>query len=118
MGTPMPSSLAVKLLLVIGFVLCLAWACVRPEPVPEPPHAKVPRALRPRTPDECPACQAHTSSPLRLAFYRKPGVRPWPERKSRRGRRKLRDTFGQGCPNPACDYFGNIDPTFRCSICP
>jgi len=48
---------------------------------------------------------------------RKPVVRPWSECKSSRGKPKTFCTAGYACPNPQCDYHGNIDPQGACP-CP
>jgi len=47
---------------------------------------------------------------------RKPGVLPWSERKSSRGKRKTICTAGYACPRPDCDYFGNTDSTFHALV--
>src|SRR5215469_1991179 len=82
--------------------LALLW---RPGWLPlQPSHSAVAsrrspvhRLLKPRCPDDCPAC--------RLAATSSPGgepvpspVRPWPEVKSRRGAPKRIDTEGYACP--------------------
>ena len=92
------------------------------------------RLLKPRSPDDCPAC--------RLASIASSGgvpapapVRPWPEVKSRRGAPKRVNTEGFACPNQQCAYFGITDArvhalvgdgkhgraeqiqTFRCQAC-
>jgi hypothetical protein len=64
------------------------------------------RLLKPRTPDDCPAC--------RLASAPSSGggpapVRPWREVKSCRGAPKRIDTEGFACPNQQCRYFGVTD---------
>jgi transposase-like protein/IS1 family transposase len=92
------------------------------------------RLLKPRTPDDCPACRlASTASsggePAPLP------VRPWREMKSRRGAPKRISTAGFACPNHQCPYFGIADArvhalvgdgkhghaeriqTFRCQAC-
>ena len=88
------------------------------------------RLLKPRCPDDCPACRlAATSSPVPSP------VRPWPEVKSRRGAPKRIDTEGYACPNLQCPYFGITEAhihalvgdgkhgrteriqTFRCQAC-
>ena len=90
------------------------------------------RLLKPRTPDDCPACRL-ASAP---SFGGGPApVRPWREVKSRRGAPKRIDTEGFACPNQQCRYFGVIDAdihalvgdgkhgqaeqiqTFRCQAC-
>jgi hypothetical protein len=92
------------------------------------------RLLKPRSPEDCPACRlASTSS---SGGGPAPGpVRPWREGKSRRGAPKRIDTEGFACPNHQCLYFGNTDAqihalvgdgkhgqteriqTFRCQAC-
>jgi len=47
---------------------------------------------------------------------RQPDVRPWSERKSPRGKRKIICTAGYACPNPECDYHGNTDSTFHALV--
>jgi transposase-like protein/IS1 family transposase len=92
------------------------------------------RLLKPRTPDDCPACRR--ASTLSLGGEPIPApVRPWSEVKSRRGAPKRIDTEGFACPNPQCTYFGNTEAhvhalvgdgkhgsaeqiqTFRCQAC-
>jgi len=90
------------------------------------------RLLKPRPPDDCPACRRQ---PLQPAPAPPPAVRPWRELKSRRGRPKRSATNGFACPNPTCVYFRITDatvhalvrdgthgtceriPTFRCQAC-
>jgi IS1 family transposase len=90
------------------------------------------RLLKPRSPDDCPAC--------RLASTPSSGgepapARPWREVKSRRGAPKRVNTEGFACPNQKCLYFGITDDqihalvgdgkhgraeriqTFRCQAC-
>ncbi len=64
------------------------------------------RLLKPRSPDDCPAC--------RLASTPSSGgepapARPWREVKSRRGAPKRVNTEGFACPNQKCLYFGITD---------
>ena len=94
----------------------------------------VPRLLKPRGPDDCPACRL--ASPVSSAGGSAPApVRPWSEVKSRRGAPKRVNTKGFACPNPTCHYFGSTDDqihalvgdgkhgqleriqTFRCQAC-
>jgi hypothetical protein len=94
----------------------------------------LPRLLKPRCPDDCPACRLAT--PASLGRGPAPGpVRPWREIKSRRGAPKRIPTDGFACPNRQCTYFGNTDAhwhalvgdgkhgkaepiqTFRCQAC-
>ncbi len=94
----------------------------------------VQRLLKPRTPDDCPACQQHATSPTRPAPARLP-VRPWSEVKRRRGAPKRVSTHGFACPTPTCAYYRITDAqvhalvgdgthgqheriqTFRCQAC-
>jgi IS1 family transposase/transposase-like protein len=103
------------------------WICVvilrrlwrtRRQPVwvsPAAPKRKTPRPLKPRTPDDCPVCGRPHPTPL-WGHARKPGVLPWVERKSRRGKPKRICTAGRACPNPNCDYHGNTDPSFHALV--
>jgi IS1 family transposase len=90
------------------------------------------RLLKPRSPDDCPACRQQLAIPTRDA--RLP-VRPWRQLKSRRGAPKRIDTQGFACPTPSCDYYRITDAavhalvgdgtqgkaeriqTFRCQAC-
>ena len=66
------------------------------------------RLLKPRCPDDCPACRL-ASPPASAGGRASPPVRPWREVKSRRGAPKRIDTEGFACPNQKCPYFGNTD---------
>jgi IS1 family transposase len=70
------------------------------------PEQKTSRPLRPRSPDDCPACcrSSHPVSPTVAA-----PVRPWRTAKSRRGRRKTINTNGYACPYPDCQYHNITD---------
>ena len=70
--------------------------------------AKVQRLLRPRTPNDCPACrqQATGATPALLPC---PPVRPWHELKSRRGAPKRIATDGFACPNRRSHYYHITD---------
>jgi hypothetical protein len=90
------------------------------------------RLLKPRTPDDCPACRCHSVRPVPTP---PPAVRPWRDLKSRRGAPKRIATEGFACPNRACAYAGITNPqihalvgdgthgkheriqTFRCQAC-
>jgi IS1 family transposase/transposase-like protein len=92
------------------------------------------RLLKPRSPDDCPACRLASTASLGGGPVPVP-VRPWREVKSRRGAPKRIDTQGFACPNQQCTYFGNRDAhvhalvgdgkhgqaeqiqTFRCQKC-
>jgi transposase-like protein len=92
------------------------------------------RLLKPRCPDDCPACRL--ASPASSSAEPAPApVRPWSEVKSRRGAPKRIPTEGFACPKRQCTYFGNTDAhrhalvgdgkhgkaepiqTFRCQAC-
>ena len=95
-------------------------------------RSTVHRQLKPRSPDDCPACRL--ASPPSSGGEPAP-VRPWSEVKSRRGAPKRIPTEGFACPNRQCTYFGNTDAhrhalvgdgkhgkaeqiqTFRCQAC-
>ena len=92
------------------------------------------RLLKPRCPDDCPACRL-ASTPSSGVKPASVPVRPWSEVKSRRGAPKRVNTEGFACPNPQCAYFGSTDAdihalvgdgkhghaeriqTFRCQAC-
>jgi IS1 family transposase len=92
------------------------------------------RLLKPRSPDDCPACRL-ASSPSSGGGPAPISVRPWREVKSRRGAPKRVNTEGYACPNQQCQYFGITDAsihalvgdgtyghaeqiqTFRCQAC-
>ena len=94
----------------------------------------LPRLLKPRSPDNCPACRLGSTATSSGEPAPVP-VRPWCEVKSRRGAPKRIDTEGFACPNRQCRYFGNTDThkhalvgdgkhgrveriqTFRCQAC-
>lgn len=63
---------------------------------------RLPRPLKPRTPDDCPACDLSASTPS--VSVPTPPVRPWREVKSSRGRPKSINTNGYACENPICVY--------------
>ena len=122
--------------LALGWV---AWAYFglrhhRLEPDPATAAATVQRLLKPRTPQDCPACR-RPAAPLRSSPAPPPPVRPWRECKSRRGRPKRIVTAGFACPDSACAYYQITDgevhalvgdgthgtreriQTFRCQAC-
>jgi transposase-like protein len=96
------------LLVVIGFSLLLlrvkwrwsppATRQVRPKPFPRP--------LKPRTPNDCPACRVTPRPGLPPAS---PPLKPYSQVKSPRGRKKRIATAGYACPNPDCLYYGITD---------
>ena len=102
-------------LLVVCLLLCLA-RLGRHDWLPLQPCASrgaakrtmLHRLLKPRSPDDCPACRLGST----VSSGAEPGsapVRPWREMKSRRGAPKRIETEGFACPNPQCRYFGNTD---------
>jgi hypothetical protein len=100
--------LGVFLLIFSLALLCgLCWP--HHDPVASRGAAKVRtrlhRLLKPRTPDDCPACRLASlaSSVERPAPA---AVRPWSEMKSRRGAPKRMITEGYACPNQQCAYYG------------
>jgi hypothetical protein len=90
------------------------WRAIRlpASAVVSSPRRKAPRPLKPRSPHDCSMCGRPHPTPL-MGNVRRPGVLPWRERKSLRGRRKTICTAGYACPNPECDYCGNTDSTFH-----
>jgi len=128
-------------LLVVCLLLCLAllW---RLDWLPLGPSSSkgvakrctLPRLLKPRSPDDCPACRLG-STPSPSVRPAPALVRPWSEVKSRRGAPKRIPTDGFACPNQQCPYCGITDAhihaivgdgkhghgeqiqTFRCQAC-
>jgi IS1 family transposase len=128
-------------LLVVCLLLCLAllwrlgWFPLRPSSSKgEAIHSRAQRLLKPRCPDDCPACRL-ASTPSAVVESVPLPVRPWREVKSRRGAPKRVNTAGFACPNQQCSYFGISDAqihalvgdgrhghaeriqTFRCQAC-
>jgi IS1 family transposase len=133
----------VLLLLLVSFLLlCLLLLCSLWWPHPGPGQSRAAakvrtrlhRLLKPRTPDDCPACRL-ASTPSSGRGPAPVPVRPWPKVKSRRGAPKRIPTEGFACPNQQCLYFGITDAqihalvgdgkhgqaeqiqTFRCQAC-
>lgn len=99
-------------LLIGAVILWLLWVIrgaaelpVKKEVVATVNH-RGPRPLRPRTPEDCPACCAQAGHGAAEAGV---AVQPWSEVRSRRGRRKQIDTDGHACPNERCVYYGIRD---------
>ncbi len=94
------------LLVIIGFILLsVKWrwfpsATHRVHPKPSP------RPLKPRTPDDCPACRV-TPQPHFLPASTQ--LKPYSQVKSLRGRKKRIATAGYACPNSDCLYYGITD---------
>jgi transposase-like protein/IS1 family transposase len=97
-------------------------------------RSRLPCLLKPRTPDDCPACRLASTPSSGMGPSSAP-VCPWSEVKSRRGAPKRVNTEGFACPNPKCSYCGITDAhrhalvgdgkhgqaeriqTFRCQAC-
>jgi IS1 family transposase len=95
--------LVVCLLLTLARLGRLEWFQLRPSCSQDGAKcSRFPRLLKPRSPDDCPACRL--ASPPSSAVVPVP-VRPWREGKSRRGAPKRINTEGFACPNPQCLYF-------------
>jgi IS1 family transposase/transposase-like protein len=102
--------LACLLIVSLARLGALYWS--QPDPVRSRAAAKVrsrlPRLLKPRTPNDCPACRLASSASTAGEPAPVP-VRPWCEVKSRRGAPKRIDTEGFACPNRQCSYVGKTD---------
>ena len=93
-------------LLVVIVLIVLSAKCRSPRSVSHQGHSKpIPRPLKPRAPDDCPACRV--TQPGRPPAS--PPLEPYSQVKSRRGRRKRIATAGYACPNSDCPCFGIID---------
>ena len=109
------SALIATLVVWTLWVLFL-WYCPR-RPQMEPPSAKtatLQRLLKPRTPDDCPACRRHDVLPQ--AAPAPPRPRPWCQVKSRRGAPKRIATDGFACLNAACLYYRITDATVHALV--
>ena len=80
----------------------------RSQPGTQEHKPKAPRALKPKTEDDCPFCRKEKG-----LCIEKPGIcgatRPWSEVRDRRGRKKTISTQGRGCNNPKCIYYHVMD---------
>ncbi len=61
-----------------------------------------PRQRHPQSPRDCPMCRAAHGV---YETHEQRVVEPWAKRKSKRGRPKVIETDGYGCPNRRCQYF-------------
>jgi IS1 family transposase/transposase-like protein len=106
----MPTDSGWFLLLLVIPLLWWAWIWRRQPSAPQSVTitTRGQRLLKPRTPDDCPACCQPMTVAARTTPARTP-VTPWCERKSRRGAPKRIDTQGFACPNPTCDYYQIAD---------
>jgi hypothetical protein len=127
--------LVVCLLFSLVLLWRLDWFHFRPSSSRGgPKRTTLPRLLKPRCPDDCPACRLSCTNSSVVGPAPAP-VRPWCEVKSRRGAPKRVNTEGFACPNHLCPYFGITDDqihalvgdgkhgrveriqTFRCQAC-
>ena len=110
-------------LLVFFLIFFLALLCALCWPHHGPVRSRaavkvrstLPRLLKPRCPDDCPACRLASTA----SSGRKPTpapVQPWSEVKSRRGAPKRIPTEGFACPNRKCRYFGNTNAHFHALV--
>ncbi len=103
----------VCILLFLALLGRLCWFYLRPFSRGEVKRSRFPRLLKPRCPDDCPACRlAFPASSAKVPTL----VRPWSEVKSRRGAPKRINTEGFACPNPQCAYFGSTDAQFHALV--
>ena len=72
-----------------------------------------PRRWKPQSPHDCPHCQGGVELQL---IRTKTDLRPYSERKSRRGRKKCVSTGGFACPNARCTYYGITDETIHALV--
>src|SRR5262250_957570 len=126
--------LLVCLLLLLARLGRLDWFPLRLYSSGKAKRTKLHRLLKPRSPDDCPACRLGCT-PSPMVRSASAPVRPWREVKSRRGAPKRVNTEGFACPNRKCPYSGitNADihalvgdgthgraeriQTFRCQAC-
>src|SRR5215469_15819433 len=99
--------LVVCLLLSLARLGRLGWFPLRPSSSRgRAKRSTLHRLLKPRSPDDCPACRLVPAPSLGGGPA---PVRPWREVKSRRGAPKRINTEGFACPNQQCSYFGITD---------
>jgi transposase-like protein len=99
----------VCLLLSLALLWRLDWFYLRPSSSRgEAKRSTLQRLLKPRSPDDCPACRLASTSSSGADPSPLP-VRPWHEVKSRRGAPKRTNTEGFACPNRQCPYSGITD---------
>ena len=125
----------VCLLLSLALLWRLDWFHLRPSSSRgEAKRSMLQRLLKPRSPDDCPACRLASTASSGAGPSPLP-VRPWREVKSLRGAPKRIHTEGFACPNRQCPYSGITDAhihalvgdgkhghaeqiqTFRCQAC-
>src|SRR5688572_25439961 len=96
------------LVLVVLLIWLLCFWHRRQHPQSRTVAAPLTRLLRPRTPDDCPACRLLQTLPTSDALSCPP-VTPWRDVKSRRGAPKRIPTQGFSCPNRTCVYYQITD---------
>jgi hypothetical protein len=108
--------LVVGLFPSLALLWCLDWFQFRPSSLLGGAERRtLHRLLKPRSPDDCPACRL--GSPLSSAGGPASApVRPWREVKSRRGAPKRIHTEGFACPNRKCLYFGITDASIHAPV--
>jgi len=116
MAVPVFLFLLVLCLLCLTLLWRLCWLYFHPSHSPRGAKRRtLPHLLKPRCPDDCPACRlASTASPP--VEPASGPVCPWREVKSRRAAPKRVNTAGFACPNPRCRYFGNTDDQFHALV--
>jgi hypothetical protein len=102
--------LVVCLFLLLVLLWRLDWFPLRSSSSPRggAKRSTLHRLLKPRCPDDCPACRLASTASSSGEPAPVP-VRPWCEVKSRRGAPKRVNTAGFACPNPQCPYFSITD---------
>jgi hypothetical protein len=106
----------VCLLLSLALLWRLDWFHLRPSSSRgEAKRSTLQRLLKPRSPDDCPACRLASTSSSGAGPSPLP-VRPWREVKSRRGAPKRINTEGFACPNRQCPYAGITDAHIHASF--
>ena len=97
-------------------IFMIVWFRLRRTRTAVPPKThtpRLPRPLKPGTPDDCPECIRPV---LRLTTPTTLPVRPWREVKSKRGRPKTIDTEGYACSYGDCKYHGITDSTIHALV--
>ena len=126
--------LGVCLLFFLALLWHLDWLHLQPSHLRGgAKRNRLPRLLKPRCPDDCPACRLASTASSAAGPAPAPCARR--EVKSRRGAPKRIPTEGFACPNQQCRYCGNTDAqihalvgdgkhgraeliqTFRCPAC-
>jgi hypothetical protein len=74
---------------------------------------RAPGQLRPRSPEDCPAC---ASGVHWLPRRPRQEVIPWSEVKSKAGAKKQIDTTGYACMNLECNYYGISAPNMHALV--